>query len=398
MPSHPSTPNAARPSGALRRFLANEASAGLVLMAAAALALLVANSPLAPAYFGALHAYLGPLSLLHWINDALMAVFFLLVGLEIKREVVGGQLATAQSRVLPGLAALGGMAAPALIYLAFNVTSPESRGGWAIPAATDIAFALGVLSLLGQRVPLSLKVFLAALAILDDLGAVVIIALFYTAELNLAALAGAGVVTGLLVVLNRRGVTRLLPYLLLGVGLWTLVFLSGIHATLAGVVLALTIPLVVTVPGLQHETPPLLRLEHAIQPAVAFAIVPIFGFANAGVSFAGFSASALLDPVPLGIAAGLFFGKQLGVFAMVALAVRMGWASLPERASWTQVYGVALLCGIGFTMSLFIGLLAFPASPTLQDEVKLGVLMGSLASGLLGALVLRLAPSRAVSA
>ncbi|WP_082659599.1 Na+/H+ antiporter NhaA [Aureimonas sp. AU40] len=395
-PSQPRMPPPAapRPAGALSRFLASESAAGLVLMAAAALALVVANSPLAPLYFGALHADLGGLSLLHWINDALMALFFLLVGLEIKREVRGGQLASWQARVLPGLAALGGMAAPALIYLAFNAASPESRGGWAIPAATDIAFALGVLSLIGSRVPPSLKVFLAALAILDDLGAVLIIALFYTAELDLLALAGAGGVVVLLALLNRRGVTHLAPYLALGAVLWALVFLSGIHATLAGVVLSLAIPLKVATPGLQREAPPLLRLEHAIQPTVAFLIVPLFGFANAGVSFAGFSPTALLDPVPLGIAAGLFLGKQIGVFAMVRLAVSAGWASVPERATWAQVYGVALLCGIGFTMSLFIGLLAFPASPTLQDEVKLGVLLGSLASGCLGALVLRLVPTR----
>lgn len=382
------------PSGFLRRFMAGEASGGLVLMAAAALALVVANSPAAPAYFDALHVYVGGLSVLHWINDALMAVFFLLVGLEIKREVVGGQLATWQARILPGLAALGGMVAPALFFVTFNFGSPDTLRGWAIPAATDIAFALGVLSLLGRRVPISLKVFLTALAIIDDLGAVLIIAVFYTADLNVAALGGAAAVVAVLVGLNRAGVIRLLPYLALGAGLWFLVLLSGIHATLAGVVLALTIPLVVDKPGLQQDEPPLLKLEHTIQPWVAFAIVPIFGFANAGVSFAGFSPSALLDPVPLGIAAGLFLGKQVGVFGLVALAVKARWASLPERATWAQVYGVSLLCGIGFTMSLFIGLLAFPTDQLLQDEVKLGVLMGSVISGLAGAAVLAFARSR----
>ena len=391
--NHNSIPSR-RPSSFLRNFLASEASGGLVLMGAAALALIVANSPFAAEYFGALHLYIGPLSLLHWINDALMAVFFLMVGLEIKREVLGGQLATWDARILPGLAALGGMAVPAALYLVFNMGSAETRGGWAIPSTTDIAFALGVLSLFGSRVPVSLKVFLAALAIIDDLGAVLIIALFYTAELNLLALAGAAVVVGLLALLNGRGVTRLAPYLALGVVLWVLVFLSGIHATLAGVVLALAIPLVVPEEGLQQEEPPLLKLEHAIQPWVAFLIVPIFGFANAGVSFAGFTLSALTDPVPVGIAAGLLVGKQVGVFGMAALAIRLRWASLPERATWAQLYGVALLCGIGFTMSLFIGLLAFPTAPLLQDEVKLGVLMGSITSGLLGALVLWLAPSR----
>ncbi|WAJ27240.1 Na+/H+ antiporter NhaA [Antarcticirhabdus aurantiaca] len=383
-----------RPSSFLRRFMANEASGGLVLMAAAALALVVANSPAAPAYFEALHVYVGGLSIQHWINDALMAVFFLLVGLEIKREVVGGQLSTSQARILPGLAALGGMAAPALIYLAFNAASPESVGGWAIPAATDIAFALGVLSLLGKRVPVSLKVFLTALAIIDDLGAVLIIAFFYTADLNVEALLGAGFVTAILVAMNRIGITSLRFYLVLGAALWLFVLLSGIHATLAGVILALTIPLVVEMPGLQTEEPPLLKLEHAIQPWVAFAIVPIFGFANAGVSFAGFSPAALLDPVPLGIAAGLFIGKQIGVFGLVTLAVKARWASLPERATWTQVYGVSLLCGIGFTMSLFIGLLAFPTNQLLQDEVKLGVLLGSVISGIVGAAVLRFSRSR----
>ncbi|MBB4000004.1 Na+/H+ antiporter NhaA [Aureimonas pseudogalii] len=384
----------ARPISRLRAFLANAAAGGIVLMAAAALALAVANSPLAPAYFGALHATLGGLSLLHWINDALMAAFFLMVGLEIKREVLTGQLATWPQRVLPGLAALGGMAAPALVYLAFNAGSPETLRGWAIPAATDIAFALGVLSLLGPRVPLSLKVFLTALAIIDDLGAVVIIALFYTADLDLPALGGAALVVAGLVAMNRIGVHRLAAYLVPGVLLWVLVFASGIHATLAGVVLALTIPL-----GLDRRTgdSSLIRLEHAIQPGVAFLIVPIFGFANAGVSFAGFTPAALLDPVPLGIAAGLFLGKQAGVFGLSWLAIRSGRATLPEGATWRQFYGVALLCGIGFTMSLFIGLLAFPTSPILQDEVKLGVIMGSVLSGLAGTLVLLTSPrTRAV--
>jgi NhaA family Na+:H+ antiporter len=323
-----------------------------------------------------------------------MAVFFLLVGLEIKREVVGGQLSTWSSRALPGLAALGGMIAPALFYVAFNADSPETLRGWAIPAATDIAFALGVLSLLGSRVPLSLKVFLTALAIIDDLGAVLIIALFYTAELNVMALLGAAAVTVALVVMNRARVHSLIPYVILGVVLWALVLLSGIHATLAGVVLAFTIPLIVDTPDTQQVEPPLLKLEHAIQPWVAFAVVPIFGFANAGVSFAGFSPGNLLDPVPLGIAAGLFLGKQVGVFGFAALAIRLGWAALPDGANWRQLYGVSLLCGIGFTMSLFIGLLAFPSSVQLQDEVKVGVLMGSLLSGLLGALLLATTPSR----
>ena len=373
-----------QPSSFLRRFIVHEASGGIVLMVAAAAALIVANSPLSPGYFAALHTYVGGLSIQHWINDALMALFFLLVGLEIKREAIEGQLSTWPSRILPGLAAFGGMAAPALVYLFLNAGQPETMKGWAIPAATDIAFSLGVLSLLGTRVPISLKVFLTALAIIDDLGAVLIIAFFYTGDLNVTAMVGALAVVAALVMLNRMQVMRLTPYLVLGVVLWILVFLSGIHATLAGVVLALTIPLAIREPGLS----PLFKLEHAIQRWVAFAIVPLFGFANAGVSFAGFSLGALLAPLPLGIAAGLFVGKQVGVFGMAFIAVKAGWATMPKGATWRHVYGVSLLCGIGFTMSLFIGLLAFPASAGLQDQVKLGVLMGSALSALAGALVL----------
>ncbi|HEY8578831.1 MAG TPA: Na+/H+ antiporter NhaA [Beijerinckiaceae bacterium] len=384
----------ARPNTRLRRFMSSEASGGLVLMAVAALALVIANSPLQQAYFGALKTYVGGLSVLHWINDALMAVFFLLVGLEIKREMLTGQLSTWSRRALPGVAAAGGMIAPALVYVAFNAGSPQTLAGWAIPAATDIAFALGVLSLLGSRAPTSLKVFLTALAIIDDLGAVIIIALFYTAQLNGLALLGAAGVLAALVVLNLYRVASLAPYLALGVVLWALVLLSGVHATLAGVVLALAIPLHVG----RTEDSPLLHLEHALQPWVAFLVVPIFGFANAGVSFAGMTPAALLAPVPMGVAAGLFVGKQIGVFGATWAAVRLGLAPMPERAGWAQVYGVSLLCGIGFTMSLFIGLLAFPNAPALQDEVKLGVLMGSLVSGLAGAAVLALAGPRTAQA
>jgi NhaA family Na+:H+ antiporter len=376
----------------LRKFLSSGAAGGVILMAVAALALIVANSPLSDAYFGVLKTYVGGLSVLHWINDGLMAVFFLLVGLEIKREMLDGQLSTWPRRVLPGVAAAGGMLAPALIYLGLNSGSPETLRGWAIPAATDIAFALGVISLLGKRVPGSLKIFLAALAILDDLGAVIIIAFFYTADLSALYLAMAGVTVAALVGLNRSGVTRLAPYLLLGAVLWWFVLRSGVHATLAGVVLALTIPIHKTPTGPESRTSPLHRLEHAIAPLVAFAIVPIFGFANAGVSFAGMSFAALLAPVPLGVAAGLFLGKQVGVFAFSWVAIRLNWADLPTDASWAQLYGVALLCGIGFTMSLFIGLLAFN-DVALQEAAKLGVLVGSLASGLLGFLLLSVSPS-----
>jgi NhaA family Na+:H+ antiporter len=360
-------------------------------MGVAALALVVANSPAAGLYFGVLKTYVLGLSVLHWVNDALMAVFFLLVGLEIKREMLDGQLSTWPRRALPGIAALGGMIVPALIYLAFNDGPDGHPRGWAIPAATDIAFALGVLSLLGPRVPISLKVFLTALAILDDLGAVLIIAVFYTGDLNLYALGGAAFVLLLLNGLSRSGFSDLKPYLLLGMVLWVLVLMSGVHATLAGVALALTIPLRVS-PGRPEDTAsPLHRLEHVLQPWVAFLIVPVFGFANAGVSFAGLSLASLLGSVPLGVACGLFVGKQVGVFAFSWAAIRMDWADLPANATWPQFYGVVLLCGIGFTMSLFIGLLAFPNSAELQDATKLGVLLGSVLSGVVGAAVLRLA-------
>jgi len=386
-----SSPN--KPKGrtnyALRQFLDNEASGGILLMAAAVLALLVANSPIAEDYFGALHIYLGPLSLQHWINDALMAVFFLLVGLEIKREMLDGQLSSWGRRLLPGIAAAGGMAVPALIYIAFNIDHPAALRGWAIPSATDIAFALGVISLLGSRVPASLKVFLAALAIIDDLGAVIIIALFYTSGLSLPDLAGAAVVVAVLAILNRRGVNSLVPYLLLGVLLWIFLFRSGIHATIAGVLLALTIPIKLT-PGTPEATPaasPLHRLEHVLQAPVAFIIVPIFGFANAGVSFAGVTLASFTEPLTLGVAAGLFLGKLIGVFGTVFLLVRARLVDIPAGASWGQVFGVSLLCGIGFTMSLFIGLLAFD-DPSLQDRVKMGILTGSLIAGICGYVVL----------
>ncbi|MBP6545850.1 MAG: Na+/H+ antiporter NhaA [Phenylobacterium sp.] len=380
-----------RPS-ALRAFFKSGAAGGLILMGVAALALVVANSPLAEAYFATLHTTVAGLDLLHWINDGLMAVFFLLVGLEIKREMVDGELSTWPRRILPGVAAAGGMLIPALVYLGFQGGDPATMVGWAIPAATDIAFALGILSLLGKRVPVSLKVFLTALAIIDDLGAVLIIAFFYTSDLALWALAGAAVALAALIVLNRLKVAALTPYLVVGAILWWLTLQSGVHATLAGVALALTIPLRRS-PGAPDDAhSPLHRLEHAIQPWVAFAVVPIFGFANAGISFAGMSFSALLAPVPLGVAGGLFLGKQIGVFGSVWLLVRLGWAERPARATWRQVYGVAVLCGIGFTMSLFIGLLAFD-NPDLQQATKLGVLAGSAACAGLGWAILRRAPA-----
>jgi Na+:H+ antiporter, NhaA family len=380
-----------RPLSLMRSFLKDEAASGIVLMVVAVLALVVANSPLAPAYVAALKTYVLGLSVLHWINDGLMAVFFLLVGLEIKREMLDGQLSTWPRRVLPGIAALGGMAVPALIYLGINAATPETLGGWAIPAATDIAFALGVLALLGSRVPPSLKIFLTALAILDDLGAVIIIAVFYTSDLSLSMLAGAAVCLAALIALNRAGAMILGPYLILGAALWFFVLQSGIHATLAGVALALTIPMRPSPGRPEAVDSPLHQLEHALHPWVAFAVVPIFGFANAGVSFGGLTPAILLEPVPLGIALGLFVGKQIGVYAFVRAAIRAGLADMPANATSAQCFGVAVLCGIGFTMSLFIGALAFPNRPELVDETKLGVLSGSALSALLGYLVLRLA-------
>ena len=384
-----STMSKGRIQSTLRHFLDNEASGGIILMFVAALAIATANSPMADAYFHMLHVYIGPLSIQHWINDALMAVFFLLVGLEIKREMLDGQLSTWSRRILPGAAAAGGMVFPALFYIYFNWNDASALRGWAIPTATDIAFALGVLSLFGKRVPASLKIFLAALAIIDDLGAVIVIALFYTADLNLLALSGAAIVVGNLIIFNRMGVKALWPYLVLGAVLWVLVFSSGVHATLAGVVLALTIPLKLTpgTPEATHAESPLHKLEHHLHKPVAFAIVPIFGFANAGVSFAGVSMSIITEPLTMGVAAGLLLGKLVGVLGTVAVLVNFKLAELPAQASWGQMAGVALLCGIGFTMSLFIGLLAFN-DPNVQDHVKIGILLGSLTSGLIGAVLL----------
>ena len=375
-------------------FFRSEPAAGIVLMLAALLGIIIANSPLAGAYFGGLESYVAGLSVLHWVNDGLMALFFLFVGLEVKRELLHGELDTNAKRVLPSLAAFAGLAVPALIYLLLTGFDADMSRGWAIPAATDIAFALGVLALLGSRVPVSLKIFLTALAIMDDLAAIVVIALFYTDQLAVMYLAAAAVVLGALAVLNLKGVLRSTPYMILGALLWWLVLKSGIHATLAGVVLAFTIPLRVQD---QVTEPPLLQWEHALANWVAFLIVPVFGFANAGVSFAGVSWSVLAQPIVLGIAAGLFIGKQLGVFGIVWLLVKANMVKLPEGATWMQLYGVALLCGIGFTMSLFISLLAFN-DPQFQDYSKVGVFVGSLLSGVAGYIVLRLAPAKKVSA
>ena len=366
-------------------FFRSEPAAGIVLMVAAVLGMIMANSGAADVYFGVLKSYVAGLSVLHWVNDGLMALFFLYVGLEVKRELLEGELDTNAKRLLPSLAAFGGLAVPALIYLLINGFNSPTSKGWAIPAATDIAFALGVLALLGSRVPVSLKIFLTALAIMDDLAAIVVIALFYTAELHTLYLLLAAVVLAALVALNLKGVLNNKPYMILGAILWFLVLKSGIHATLVGVVLALTIPLRVND---SVKEAPLLQWEHGLSPWVAFLIVPIFGFANAGVSFASFSWAWLMEPVVLGITLGLFVGKQLGIFGLVWLLVKTGLAKLPQGANFMQLYGVSLLCGIGFTMSLFISLLAFN-DPQWQDYSKVGVFIGSLLSGVLGYLVLR---------
>jgi len=374
---------AARP---LKALFVGDAFAGVLLIAVAIAALALANSPLADGYFGLFHAALGwtplaKLDTLHlWINDALMAVFFFVVGLEVKREVVAGELASARQRRLPVLAAIAGMAAPAAIYLAVAGSDPALHRGWAIPAATDIAFAMGVVGLLGRRVPPTLRLFLLTVAVVDDIGAVVIIAVAYTAELTPIWLLAALVVFAGLVGLNRAGVRRAWPYLIGAVALWFCVLHSGVHATVAGVLAALTVPL-----GL------LERLEHRLVGWNAYLVVPLFGFANAGVSLADLGWDGVLAPLPLAIGAGLVFGKQLGIFAAIAAADRTGFAARPDGASWAQIWGVSVLAGIGFTMSLFIAALAFPLAPALVEEAKIGVLGGSLVSAVLGYLVLRLA-------
>lgn len=393
-------PRSAPTHSALRDFLESESAGGILLIIAAILAMFVANSSLGTLYHDAIHAVtgpvltdkLGPMTVHLWINDGLMAIFFLLVGLEIKREFVDGRLASWDRRRLPMIAAAAGMAVPAILYMVFAGGEPGLSQGWAIPAATDIAFAIGVLALLGKRAPTSLKLFLVTVAIVDDMGAVAIIALFYTAKINLLALGAAAAMLGIMFACNRLGVRSLIAYLLMFLILWYAMLLSGVHATIAGVLAAMTIPLEKTPGAPDSATSPLHRLEHALHPWVAFAIVPLFGFANAGVDIGRFTADQILAPLPLGIAAGLFLGKQIGIFASVWLSVKLGIAGKLRGATWLQVYGVAVLCGIGFTMSLFIGGLAFPARPLLIEEAKIGILMGSLAAALAGFAVLRLAP------
>jgi len=379
----------------LREFIESEAASAMPLMAAAVVALVLANSPLAADVDNLLRIRfglsVGPLDLnkplLLWINDGLMALFFLLVGLEIKREVVEGGLSQPAQMALPVMGALGGMAVPAAVYVAFTWSDPTALRGWAIPVATDIAFSLGVLAALGSRVPLALKVFLTTLAIVDDLGAIVVIAICYTSDLSPLALGLAAVFIAGLAILNFVGVRRLLPYLLLGALLWVSVLKSGVHATLAGVVLALFIPLKSA--GEADEKRPAIRLEHVIKPWSAWFIMPVFAFANAGLPLGGLSLASLAAPLPLGIMAGLFVGKQVGIMLGAGLLIVLGVARLPQGATWRGLYGVAILGGIGFTMSLFIGTLAFPDDATREAQVKLGVLAGSILSAVAGWLVLR---------
>ncbi|MGB5559163.1 MAG: Na+/H+ antiporter NhaA [Paracoccaceae bacterium] len=378
---------------AFRSFFESDAAAGILLMVAAAAALIVANSPLEPTYDGWLGSYLAvtingeglekPLIL--WINDGLMAIFFFLIGLELKREILEGKLKNPRDVVLPGMAAVGGMAVPAFIFAFLNWGTPETMSGWAIPAATDIAFALGILALVGSRAPISLKVFLLTLAILDDLGAILIIALFYTADLKINYLAMALVPLAGLIWLNLQGAHRVGLAIILGTIMWFLVLKSGVHATLAGVITAFCIPLVD-----KWGKSPLRALEHALEPYVLYLIVPLFAFANAGVVLTGLSVADLIAPLPLGIALGLILGKQIGVFGIAFLLVKAGWARLPHGANWAHIYGISCLAGIGFTMSLFIGGLSF-SDPELMNQVRLGVLSGSVISALLGYGVLMLA-------
>ena len=380
----------------IRDFLKLESAAGIVLVLAAVLAILVANSPLHATYQAFLdlpvEIRLGPLQiakpLLLWINDGLMAVFFFLIGLELKRELLEGELSDPRSVVLPAVGALGGMLAPALIYLAIAGGDPTHVRGWAIPAATDIAFALGILVLVGERIPLALKVFLVSIAVFDDLGAIIIIALFYTDDLSLTALTIGLACMVPLAVLNWRHVTRVTPYLLIGLIAWIAVLKSGVHATVAGILVALFIPMRV---AQDPQRSPARELEHRLHGTVAFLILPLFAFANAGLSLQGMGLSALTHAVPVGIAAGLFFGKPLGILLLCALAVKLGWAKLPEDVGWSGIAGASVLCGVGFTMSLFIGSLAFGNLVNVAFDERLGIMLGSLASGVIGYLLLRLA-------
>ncbi len=388
-------------SGALA-FMQHDAASGIVLLGSAFLALILQNSPASWLYDGLLGtpvtvgvgAIIVDKPLLLWINDGLMAIFFFLVGLEIKRELMVGELSTAKQASLPVIAAIGGMLVPALIYSTINWTDDIALHGWAIPAATDIAFAVGVLALLGPRVPTALKVFLLALAIIDDLGAIIIIAFFYTAHLSLAALGLAAVGVAMLAMLNFRGVTRIAPYVLIGVFIWLCVLKSGVHATLAGVVTALAIPL--TIPNGETQSP-LVKLEDALHPWVTFGVLPLFAFGNAGVTLAGMTLAKVFSAIPMGIALGLFLGKPIGIFGFSFAAIKLKLAGKPDGSTWPQMFGVAILGGIGFTMSLFIGMLAFVDAER-AAEIRIGVLLGSITSAIVGYLVLSRVTPAVVSA
>ena len=375
-----------------KSFFKLEAASGLILLIAAILALLISNSHLSDFYFKILEKYLFigvngfglKLSIHHWINDALMAIFFFFVTLEIKREFIQGELSDIKQALLPIIAAVGGMVVPALFYVSINYGNPETINGWAIPSATDIAFSLGILSLLGSRVPVSLKVFLTALAIIDDLGAILIIAFFYSGDLSVPYLSLILISYILLLALNKFSIKIFTPYLLIGFCMWFFTYMSGIHATIAGVLLASTIPHRLK----EHDFSLLVKIEHSISPYVAFMIMPIFAFANAGVNLEGLSLSSLLSPVPLGILLGLFFGKQIGVLLFSYISVKFKFADMPNNSNWLSIYGVSVLTGIGFTMSLFVGNLAFIENTEYIDGVKIGVLSGSLLSTIFGYLIL----------
>lgn len=382
----------------IREFIQRESSAGILLIIVTILALILQNSLFSDFYSSFLHTHVeirfGDLQiakpLILWVNDGLMAVFFFLVGLEVKREVLEGHLSSLGQIALPGIAALGGMLIPALVFIIFNRGESFAMNGWAIPTATDIAFALGILSLLGSRVPVSLKIFLMALAIIDDLGAIVIIALFYTSDLSTLSIAIASAALAILFVMNRIGVARKSAYILVGIVLWVSVLKSGVHATLAGVALAFMIPLR-SKDAEGKEFSMAKEMEHDLHYWVAFFILPLFAFVNAGVDLKGFQIAELFKPVPMGIMLGLFVGKQLGVFAFSALAIRMGVAKLPEGSSWMQLYGVAVLTGIGFTMSLFVDSLAYNDTQVYHYADKLAILLGSFLSGIVGYIILKMA-------
>ncbi len=381
-----------------RWFFKLEAASGLVLLFAAIIALIISNSNLSSFYFSTLNKYLFvginnvgiKLSVIHWINDALMAIFFFFVTLEIKREFLQGELSNIKQALLPIIAAVGGMLVPALFYVFINWGNSDTLNGWAIPSATDIAFSLGVLSLLGKRVPISLKVFLTALAIIDDLGAILIIALFYSGDLNIKYLTLMFIAFIVLLILNKFDIKKFFPYLLIGLLLWDFTHNSGIHATIAGVLLAMTIPHRKN----NKDFSLLIKIEHAISPYVAFGIMPLFAFANAGVSLDGLSLSSLLDKVPLGIVMGLFLGKQIGVFLFSFISIKLKIAQMPNNSNWPNFYGVGILTGIGFTMSLFVGNLAFVENIQYMDGVKIGVLTGSLLSTLAGYFLILLTPNK----